>query len=194
MAQPLRSISPCDAGPVAVKHRFYKSSVISSRPGNRSLIRSHGYFRLFLGHVSAHKSADAYLKSELQLRAISVFVVHEDIVPSSKWQNQIELALWSMHTLTALLTLDFHPSNRTDQETGFVLGRDNLVTPICLGSDPYGFTGKVQGLAGSLEESSRCKVAGRTLRHQPKDRAQMEEPRLCQGCPDGDRRLPAHRS
>ena len=37
-----------------------------------------------------------------------------------------------MHALTALLTLDFHPSNRTDQETGFVLGRDNLVIPFAL--------------------------------------------------------------
>jgi len=98
-----------------------------SRPGNRSLIRSHGYFRLFLSHVSAHKSADAYLKSELQSQAIIVFVAHEDIVPSSEWQNETELALGSMHALTALLTPDFHPSNRTDQETGFVLGRDNLV-------------------------------------------------------------------
>jgi len=132
MAQPLQSISPCDAGPVAVKHRFYKSPVISGCPGNRSLIRSHGYFRLFLSHVSAHKSADAYLKSELQLRAISAFVAHEDIVPSSEWQNETELALGSMHALTALLTPDFHPSNRTDQETGFVLGRDNLVIPFAL--------------------------------------------------------------
>jgi len=111
-----------------------------------------GFFRLFLSHVSAHKVAISKLKSELHLLGISGFVAHEDIKPSLEWQNEIELALRSMHALAALLTSDFHPSNWTDQEVGFALGKGVLVVPVRLGLDPYGFIGKVQGLSGSLDD------------------------------------------
>lgn len=114
-----------------------------------------GFFRLFLSHVSAHKVAVASLKSELRLRGISAFVAHEDITPSLEWQNEIELALRSMHALAALLTPDFHPSNWTDQEVGFALGKGVLVVPVRMGSDPYGFIGKVQGLSGSFDQPGR---------------------------------------
>lgn len=110
-----------------------------------------GFFRLFLSHVAAHKVAVAKLKVELQVRGISAFVAHEDITPSLEWQNEIELALRSMHALAALLTPDFHPSNWADQEVGFALGKGVLVVPVRMGTDPYGFIGKVQGLSGSLD-------------------------------------------
>jgi hypothetical protein len=112
------------------------------------------YFRLFLSHVSAHKASVARLKSELRFRGISAFIAHEDIKPSLEWQNQIELALRSMHALAALMTPDFHVSNWTDQEVGFALGTGALVVPVRLGLDPYGFIGKTQGLSGSLEDPS----------------------------------------
>lgn len=111
-----------------------------------------GFFRLFLSHVSVHKAAIAKLKSELDLRGISAFVAHEDIMPSLEWQDEIVLALRSMHALAALLTTDFHSSNWTDQEIGFALGKGVLVVPVRLGSEPYGFLGKVQALSGSLEQ------------------------------------------
>lgn len=116
---------------------------------------THGFFRLFLSHVSAHKVAVAKLKRELAVFGVSAFIAHEDIRPSLEWQNEIELALRSMHALAAFLTPDFHPSDWTDQEIGFALGRGVLVVPVRLGLDPYGFIGKVQGLSGSLEQSFR---------------------------------------
>jgi TIR domain len=118
-----------------------------------------GFFRLFLSHVSAHKTAVSKLKLELQQRGISAFVAHEDITPSLDWQNEIELALRSMHALAALLTLDFHPSSWTDQEVGFALGKGVLVVPVRLGSNPYGFIGKVQGLSGTLEQPARLAIS-----------------------------------
>lgn len=112
-----------------------------------------GLFRLFLSHVSAHKVAIAGLKNDLLLRGISGFVAHEDIAPSLEWESEIDLALRSMDALLALLTHEFHSSKWTDQEVGFALGRGVLVIPVRLGLNPYGFIGKVQGLAGSLEQS-----------------------------------------
>lgn len=113
-----------------------------------------GFFRLFLSHVSAHKTAVTELKKELQGRGISAFVAHH-ITPSWEWQVEIELALRSMHALAPLLTPDFHGSDRTDQEVGFALGRGVLVLPVRIGCDPYGFIGKVQGLSGSFDQLPR---------------------------------------
>ena len=135
-----------------------------------------GFFRLFLSHVSAHKVAVAKLKSDLHLRGISAFVAHEDIKPSKEWQNEIELALRSMHALAALLTPDFHPSNWTDQEVGFALGRGVLVVPVRMGSDPYGFINKVQGLSGSFGDPARiASLLSTTLLDHPSTHRHMRK-------------------
>jgi hypothetical protein len=57
-----------------------------------------------------------------------------------------------MHVLAALITPEFHASPWTDQEVGWALGRGVLVLPVRLGVNPYGFTGKIQGISGDLEK------------------------------------------
>ena len=109
-----------------------------------------GRFRLFLSHTSKHKIAVAQLKVELSLRGIAAFVAHEDIEPSLKWQEEIELGLRSMHALAALLTPDFHASLWTDQELGWALGRGITIIPVRYGMDPYGPAGKYQGIPGDF--------------------------------------------
>jgi len=112
-----------------------------------------GYFRLFLSHVSLHKVKVSQLKVALFDRGVSAFVAHEDIEPSLEWQDEISLALRSMHALAALITPDFHGSNWTDQEIGWALGRGMPVIPVQLGVVPYGFVGKIQAIRGSLDET-----------------------------------------
>ncbi len=109
-----------------------------------------GTFRLFLSHVSKHKAEVAQLKTQLSRLGVAAFVAHEDIEPSLEWQDEIELALRSMHALVALVTPDFSKSSWTDQEIGWALGRGLPVIPVRLGADPYGFAGKVQAVAGDL--------------------------------------------
>lgn len=111
-----------------------------------------GYVRLFLSHVSRHKVQVAQLKAALLDLGISAFVAHEDIEPSLEWQNEISLALRSMHALVALFTPDFHGSNWTDQEVGWALGRGVPAIPVRLGADPYGFVGKIQAIRGVLDD------------------------------------------
>ena len=113
-----------------------------------------GYLRLFISHVSQHRVQVSALKNVLHSRGVSAFVAHEDIEPSLEWQNEIALALRSMHALTALITSDFHASYWTDQEVGWALGRGIVVLPVRLGANPYGFMGKVQAIPGSLDEPS----------------------------------------
>jgi len=112
------------------------------------------YFRLFLSHVSQHRDQVSHLKTALLEMGISAFVAHEDIEPSLEWQNEISLALRSMHALAALITPDFHGSNWTDQEVGWALGRGVPAIPVRLGADPYGFLGKIQAIRGALSDPS----------------------------------------
>lgn len=106
-------------------------------------------FRLFLSHLSVDKRMVSELKSALAARGVSAFVAHEDIEPSLKWKNEIELALRSMNALAAILTPTFHESPWTDQEIGWALGRNLLVISVGVGVKPYGFFGENQGIIGS---------------------------------------------
>lgn len=109
-------------------------------------------FRLFISHVAVHKVFASDLKRDLRAFGVSAFVAHEDIEPNLDWQREIELALYSMHGLLALLTPEFPSSKWTDQELGFALGRGAFVIPVRLGLDPYGFMGKIQAVRGDLSQ------------------------------------------
>ena len=76
-----------------------------------------GSFAFFLSHVSAHKVAVAELKKELKAWGVSAFIAHEDITPSSEWQNEIELALRSMQR-TCCATDTRLPSEQVDRSRG----------------------------------------------------------------------------
>ena len=108
-----------------------------------------GHFRVFISHVSSHKSDATELQTALKSFHVSAFVAHIDIEPTKKWQDEIEIALKTAHCLVALLVPGFHESKWTDQEIGFALGRGLLVVPIRVGLDPYGFIGKYQGFQGA---------------------------------------------
>ena len=88
------------------------------------------------------------LRDSLDRYGVSCFVAHEDIEPTKEWQDEIEGALFSMDALVALLTERFSESCWTDQEIGIAYGRGVPVVPVRLGTDPYGFIGKYQALAG----------------------------------------------
>jgi hypothetical protein len=110
-----------------------------------------GMLRLFISHVHTHKARVAVLKGHLKTLGISGFVAHEDIAPSLEWQAEIDLALRTTQAALALLTADFHESKWTDQEVGVAIARGVLVIPVNLGVVPYGFMGKYQALAASLD-------------------------------------------
>lgn len=118
-----------------------------------------GHFRLFLSHLAEHKVKVHKLKSSLSQYNIDAFVAHDDIQPSREWQNEIELALRSMDSLAALVTLGFIDSKWCDQEIGWALGRGVPVLPIRMNCDPYGFAGKFQAISGSLDNPDRLALS-----------------------------------
>lgn len=139
------TITPLTSAEIALGQRMAPSDIDVHRLWGDS-----SNLRLFLSHVSAHKVSVSQLKDALADVGITAFVAHEDIEPNKEWQNEIALALRSMHALAALVTPDFHDSKWTDQEIGWALGRGVPVLPVRLGADPYGFIGKLQAISGTL--------------------------------------------
>ncbi|MHA1974396.1 MAG: toll/interleukin-1 receptor domain-containing protein [Candidatus Hodarchaeales archaeon] len=103
-------------------------------------------FRLFISHKDDNKKFANELKKVLEVFGISSFVAHEDIEPSTEWQNEIEKALFSMDSLLALLSSGFSASVWTNQEVGVAFGRGVFILSIKNGEDPKGFVGKFQAL------------------------------------------------
>ena len=116
--------------------------------------------RLFISHLSAHKTFACEVQHELLAFGIYGFVAHSDIEPSLEWVTQIETALATCDALVALMHSEFHKSNWTDQEIGFVMGRGIPAFSVRLGQDPYGFIGRFQAFNGS---NKNAKLIAREL-------------------------------
>ena len=134
------------ANELEIDHGYSNSIIIKNF---ESSFWQTNHFRLFISHISEHKVVMSKLQKQLKDYGISAFVAHEDIEPTKEWLNEIEMALFSMDALAAVLTPNFDTSKWTDQEVGVAVGRDVLVIPIRKGMDPYGFIGKYQGLQGN---------------------------------------------
>ncbi len=113
-----------------------------------------GYFRIFISHLTENKSSATNLKQCLEDYAISGFVAHEDIEPTKEWQTEIEVALFSMDCLCAIVTPKFIESKWCDQEVGVAIGRGKTVIPIRKGADPYGLFGKYQGVQSNKKDAN----------------------------------------
>jgi hypothetical protein len=111
------------------------------------------YFRLFISHLAKHREEAAEIKDQLYEYGISAFVAHNDIEPTTEWQNEIENAMATCDAMVALLRPEFHKSKWTDQEIGYAMGRRLLIITVRLGEDPYGFIGRFQAVSGSTLSS-----------------------------------------
>lgn len=85
------------------------------------------------------------MQCALHQLGITCFVGHNDIKPTTEWQNQIVLGLKTCDVLVAFLLEGFHNSNSTDQEIGFAMGGAVQVCSVRLGADPHGFSGRYPG-------------------------------------------------
>jgi hypothetical protein len=111
--------------------------------------------RVFISHLSANRKWAAELQEALLRYGISGFVAHNDIEPTTEWQNQIELALSTCDGLVALLHEKFHESKWTDQEIGFAMGRGVPVYSVRFDQAPYGFIGRFQAFNGNAIEPGK---------------------------------------
>lgn len=142
-------------------------------------------YRVFLSHKDEVKKEAASLKDRLRLFGISCFVAHEDIHPTTEWQDEIERALVSMDAFVALMTEKFHESLWTDQEVGFALGRGVPMIAVKLGKDPYGFLGKFQALSCDWNDAP-FEIAQLLIRHPRMLDAYIVAVELCSSFDEGN--------
>ncbi len=139
---------------IVIAPSFDDASAIALTPPSADIdhIWQPGMFRLFMSHVSKYKEAVGELSRKLRVYGVSGFVAHVDIKISEEWRGEILSALASMDAMTVILTPGFHESSWTDQEFGFALGRRVVVIPIMIGTQPYGFLERQQGMHGDLAQ------------------------------------------
>jgi hypothetical protein len=129
--------------------------------------------KVFLSyHHSARKFARR-VKGCLSGLGMDVFLAHEDLEPSTEWQEEILLHLRKCNVFMPLLTKSFHSSNWTDQETGIAFASEKFILPLKVSPDPYGFIGKLQALKVRKEPEETCRKIVQVLASRPvlRDRA-----------------------
>lgn len=110
--------------------------------------------RIFLSH-RAERKVDAHeLSDALGRLGFALFVAHDAIAPSREWRVEIQNALRSCDLLIALVAEGFHDSDWTDQEVGWVLGRDLAIVPVRLDRTlPKGFLESYQAIKRKPNEA-----------------------------------------
>ena len=109
--------------------------------------------RAFISYSHIDKGTAAWVKSQLISLGIDVFLAHEDIEPSSEWQEEILRQLRICEIFLPILTPDFDSSSWTDQETGFAVCREIPIIPLSAGEIPHGFINKYQACPLNLKDS-----------------------------------------
>jgi hypothetical protein len=106
-------------------------------------------------HHNARKIAGR-LKDNLGALGMDAFLAHEDVEPSTVWQEEILRRLRQCDVFIPLLTRSYHVSLWTDQESGMALALKKHILPVKFSNDPYGFIGKFQALKAGTELEDTC--------------------------------------
>ena len=98
--------------------------VLSGEEMNR--IWGDGYERkklVFLSHRATYRRQVAQVRGQLESQGMACFVAHQDVSPSTIWQNEILNALNKMDVFIGFVTDDFHEGGWPDQEVGYAYQR-----------------------------------------------------------------------
>lgn len=109
----------------------------------------------FISYSYKDRKLAGLIKSGLEAFGFNIFLAHEDITPSTEWQDTILRKLKASHIFLPLITKNFRLSAWTDQEVGAAVILRKCIVPLKVGNNPYGFMGKFQAQTiGSRSEQS----------------------------------------
>lgn len=116
--------------------------------------------KIFISYSNEDKLIAGEIKRLLEdLWGIDVFLAHEDIEPSTQWQEELIKELKACHIILPIITSDFYNSPWANQEVGFALARDIPIVPIHAGRIPCGFIARYQALKyDESEANNTCKA------------------------------------
>jgi hypothetical protein len=110
---------------------------------------------VFLSYAHENRVLAGKIASFLKNKDIDVFLAHEDIEVSKEWRREILKHLKMDRILIALLTPEYEKSVWTNQEAGYVLGKEGKNIPLIVGNvdiKRFGFLESFQGIP-ILEEN-----------------------------------------
>jgi hypothetical protein len=108
----------------------------------------------FLSYSHKDRQLAGGIKIDLDYYGFDTFLAHEDLQPSTEWQQVILLKLRECCVFLPLLTESFAKSDWTDQEIGIAVALRKIIVPMKLTLDPYGFIGRyqAQSFAGAADD------------------------------------------
>jgi len=104
--------------------------------------------KLFLSYSTKDRLIATEIKEALVFFGFEVFLAHQDVRPSLKWQQTILHELKACDVFLPLLTRNFRSSFWTDQECGVALVLEKEILPVAYPYRVYGFLSAYQWLNG----------------------------------------------
>lgn len=115
---------------------------------------------VFLSHRAGYRGQVARVREQLESQGLRCFLAHEDVIPSTIWQNEILNALNTMDAFIGFVTDDFHGGGWPDQEVGYACQRGVPRVFVKLtGVDPVGMVAREQALATDWELAGQAIIA-----------------------------------
>ena len=115
---------------------------------------------VFLSHRASYRRQVAGVREHLENQGLRCFVAHEDVNPSTIWQNEILNALNTMDVFVGFVTDDFHGGGWPDQEVGYACQRGvPRVLVKVEGADPTGMVAREQALTTGWESAGEEIIA-----------------------------------
>ena len=115
---------------------------------------------VFLSHRAAYRGQVARVREQLESQGLRCFVAHEDVNPSTIWQDEILNALNTMEVFVGFVTDDFHGGGWPDQEVGYAFQRGvPRVLVKVEGADPIGMVAREQALTTGWESAGEEIIA-----------------------------------
>jgi len=105
--------------------------------------------RIFLSYSHDDRVLAGKIADFLREKGIYVFLAHKDIEISDEWRDEIHKNLRDCNVLLALLTPSFKESVWTNQEAGYIMGRERKIVPLIVGKTKikdFGFLETLQGI------------------------------------------------
>ena len=109
---------------------------------------------VFLSHRAEYSQQISDVRGHLENEGLRCFLAHEDVTPSTIWQNEILNALDTMNIFVGFVTDDFHGGGWPDQEVGYAYQRGVPRVFVKLAdADPMGMVNREQALRADWDNA-----------------------------------------
>lgn len=130
----------------SLEFRLQQESAENPKSSESGFSQNNQFVSIFVSYSNKDRNIAGQIKESLENFGFDVFLAHEDIKPSTEWQERILKELRTCDIFLAVLTEEFRDSEWTGQETGIAFAANKLIIALKVDIDPFGFISKFQAL------------------------------------------------